>query len=213
MSRHVAILLGRGARVVTGALLGVLVVAYLTLAVVLPESDPVMAFFRTYVHSGLMVAAAAIAVVAAARARGERLAWTMTAIGLVAFAGGEIVWRFVYADDASPPYPSWADALWLTTYPAFYVGLMLVVRARVAAFTAGAWLDGLLASTATAAVGVAFYFDPVLARTDGDPVAIAMTMAYPSGTCCSGCCCSPRSRCRDGASRAVSRCSPPARSR
>jgi two-component system cell cycle response regulator len=167
--------------VLTGVLLGVLVLAYLTLSLLLPQSDPLMGFFRTYVHSGLMVAAAGIGVLATVRSRGERLAWGIMAVGLVAFAGGEMVWRFVYADDASPPYPSWADALWLTTYPAFYVALMLLLRARVAAFMRGAWLDGLIASTATAAVGVTFYFAPVLARSDGDAVAIAMTMAYPLG--------------------------------
>jgi two-component system, cell cycle response regulator len=181
MSRAIPIRIRVTGPVLPGALLGVLVLAYLALSLLLAQSDPVMAFFRTYVHSGLMVAAAAIGVLAAVRSRGERLAWGIMAVGLVAYAGGEIVWRFVYADDASPPYPSWADALWLTTYPAFYVAIMLLLRARVAAFARGAWLDGLIASTACAAVGVTFYFAPVLERTDGDAVAIAMTMAYPLG--------------------------------
>jgi two-component system, cell cycle response regulator len=161
--------------------LGGLVAAYFACAVALGQDDPTMAFFRTYVHSALMVAAAVIGVVVARRSRRERLAWTAIAVGLVAYAGGEIVWRFVYADDPSPPYPSWADALWLATYPAFYVGLMLLVRGRVTGFTAGAWLDGLIAGTAAAAAGVAFYFGPVLERTHGDPTAIAVTMAYPLG--------------------------------
>ena len=91
------------------------------------------------------------------------------------------MWRFVYAEQAAPPYPSFADVLWLTTYPLFYVGVMLLIRARVAAFQSGAWLDGLIACSAVAAVAVTFYFVPVLERTEGDAAAIAVTMAYPIG--------------------------------
>ena len=166
---------------VPAALAG-LVLAYLVVAVTLPQQDPVMGFFRTYVHSGLMLAAAIGGVVVARRsAPRERAAWWALAGGLVAYAGGEIVWRFVYAEQAAPPYPSFADVLWLTTYPLFYVGVMLLIRARVAAFQSGAWLDGLIACSAVAAVAVTFYFVPVLERTEGDAAAIAVTMAYPIG--------------------------------
>jgi len=180
--RHVRPLAIRlSASLLTAWALAGLVAAYLVFALCMPEGSSVLGFFRTYVHSFLMVAAAAIGVVVAVRARGERLAWSATAVGLIAFAAGEMVWRFVYATDPEPPYPSWADPLWLATYPAFYVGLMLLVRRRVAAFSAGAWLDGLIASTAASAVGVAYYLAPILAATDGDPTAVAMTMAYPLG--------------------------------
>ena len=136
-----------------GMFLGEDLLAYLVLAITRPQQDPVMGFFRTDVHSGLMLAAALGGVVVARRsAPAERAAWWALAGGLVAYAGGEIVWRFVYAEQAAPPYPSLADALWLTTYPLFYVGVMLLIRARVAAFQSGAWLDGLIACTAVAAV-------------------------------------------------------------
>ena len=58
---------------------------------------------------------------------------------------------------------------------------MLVVRARVATFAAGAWLDGLIASTTVAALGVAFHLVPLLDDGAGAVVALFVTMVYPLG--------------------------------
>jgi hypothetical protein len=128
-----------------------------------------------------MVAAALYGVQAALRARRERVAWWAMAVALVAFALGEITWRFVYADDPSPAFPSWADVLWLLTYPAFYIGIMSLLRSRIAALSMATWLDGLIAAVVTMAAGLAFYVRPVLEATHGDPIAVGVTMAYPLG--------------------------------
>lgn len=50
------------------------------------------------------------------------------------------------------PYPSWADAGYLSYYPPLYVGLMLLMRARVLRFSVSVWLDGLLGALALASV-------------------------------------------------------------
>ena len=155
--------------------------AYLIAALALADDSALKAAFRSYVHSGLMLAAAVVIVRSALTARRERAAWSWMALALVAFAAGEIAWRAVYAGDPEPPFPSWADVGWLATYPAFYVGTMLLVRARLAALSASAWLDGVIGAVAAVAVGVGCYLEPVLRATDGDPVGVAVTMAYPLG--------------------------------
>jgi hypothetical protein len=48
-------------------------VAYLILAVGVAQTNPVMGFFRTYVHRALMAAAAVIGIVVAVRSRATGL--------------------------------------------------------------------------------------------------------------------------------------------
>jgi two-component system, cell cycle response regulator len=157
------------------------VVAYLAAALVLADDNSLKVAFRSYVHSGLMLAAAVVVVRSAMTARRERAAWSFMAVALVAYAAGEIAWRAFYAADPEPPFPSWADAAWLATYPAFYVGTMLLVRSRLAVLSPSAWLDGVIGAVVAVAVGVGCYLEPVLRATDGDPVGVAVTMAYPLG--------------------------------
>jgi hypothetical protein len=113
-------------RYLLAGVLGLLVVAYSAAAVLLDNGTAVKAFFPTYVHSALRLAAAGIVIRTAVRSPRERAAWACIAVALTAYAAGEITWRFVYADDPAPPFPSWADGLWLLTYPAFHAGTILL---------------------------------------------------------------------------------------
>ena len=75
--------------------------------------------------------------------REERLAWLVMGAGLLAWAGGEITWTLMLANDPNPPYPSVADALYL----AFYPGELLrrscsLARSRTESFRSSLWLDG-----------------------------------------------------------------------
>ena len=93
-------------RYLLAGVLGLLVVGYFAAAGLLADGTAVKSFFRTYVHSALMVAAALLALRSAARSPRERGAWACMAVALTAYAAGEITWRFGYADDPSPPFPS-----------------------------------------------------------------------------------------------------------
>src|ERR1035437_9878522 len=64
------------------------------------------------------------------RRREDRTAWLLITVGLVAWTGGDLVWTLWLENVAHPPYPSIADALYLATYPAFYVGLLLLMRSH-----------------------------------------------------------------------------------
>ena len=65
-------------------------------------------------------------------------------LAIVSWTAADIFWTAVYADDANPPYPSIADALWLVFYPASWVTLFLLVRSRMRNARASLWLDGLI---------------------------------------------------------------------
>ena len=62
----------------------------------------------------------------------ERGAWLALGLDVASFAAGDLWFTLVEADN--PSFPSPADALFLATYPAFCVGLVLLTRARMASF-------------------------------------------------------------------------------
>ena len=125
--------------------------------------------------------ATAACAVRAARATGpERAAWIAFSIGLGAFFAGDVYWTAVLENVDSPPFPSPADAGYLGIYPASYVGLVLLLRARAGRMSPALWLDGLITALAVAAVGAALVFG-VVASTEGSLATVATNLAYPLG--------------------------------
>src|SRR4051812_18061307 len=96
----------------------------------------------------------------------ERAAWAGLTLGLFGFAAGDVYYTAALQNLASPPYPSPADAGYLSIYPAAYVALVLLVRARAGRVSSTLWLDGGICGLAVAAVGAALVFG-VVASTDG----------------------------------------------
>ena len=84
------------------------------------------------------------------------------------------------ADDATPPYPSFADAGYLSIFPASFAGLVLLLRARANKLSRALWLDGLVCALSGAAVGAALVLG-VVASTEGSFAAVATNLAYPLG--------------------------------
>ncbi len=143
-----------------------------------PELD---GFFDDWVYCGLIVAAGAACVTRAVAVREERAAWLVMGIGLVAWAAGEVTWMLAYADDPNPPYPSVADVLYLTFYPASYTSLLLLARSRTDSFRSSLWLDGAIAGLTVAALIATLVFQPIVDATSGGPAEIAVNLAYPVG--------------------------------
>ena len=143
-----------------------------------PELD---GFFQDWVYCGLIVAAGAACVTRAVAVREERAAWLVMGIGLVAWAAGEVTWTLAYANDPNPPYPSVADVLYLTFYPASYTSLLLLARSRTDSFRSSLWLDGAIAALTVAALIATLAFQPIVDATSGGPAEIAVNLAYPAG--------------------------------
>jgi hypothetical protein len=49
----------------------------------------------------------------AAIRRSERVVWALLGVGMVSSGSGYLAWALLYEHQASPPYPSVADALWI----------------------------------------------------------------------------------------------------
>jgi two-component system, cell cycle response regulator len=134
-------------------------------------------FFETYVYNGLVAAGALFALSRAAAVRSERAAWATLGLGLLAWAAGDAYYSIFLAELQAPPLPSVSDGLWLAFYPAAYVALVLLVRARVHDFHASLWLDGFVGALAAAALGAALVFGAV-AGSGMDTTVVAVDLTY-----------------------------------
>src|SRR4051812_26968802 len=59
------------------------------------------------------LASGAATLLRAYRIRDERTPWALLGTALVLYAIGSVTYNLAFADDATPPFPSVADGLWL----------------------------------------------------------------------------------------------------
>ena len=137
--------------------------------------------FTEHLYPLAYVPAAALCLIRAWLFPTERLAWAAFGVGFLLWAGGFVYYGAYIQNAVSPPFPSPADALWLSYYPVVYGGLVFLVRARSMKFRRSLWLDGLVGALALGAVGAIFLVEPIVTATGGDALAGVATFAYPLG--------------------------------
>jgi two-component system, cell cycle response regulator len=160
----------------------VLLAAFVLQAATGVAGDGATDFFQDYVYNALLLAGAGFCLWRGAAFREERVAWLLMGAGIVTWTGADVLWTAVYADAASPPYPSVSDGLWLVYYPAACVTLLLLARARVGRIRLNLLFDGLIAAVTTAALACALLYGAVVNASAGELSAEVLTnLAYPVG--------------------------------
>src|SRR4051794_5894898 len=77
--------------------------------------SPVLPVVWDEAYSGVEFLSLAVCVLRAVRSRGrERGAWAMFTAGLLLFAAGDVYYTVALSGMAELPYPSWADACYLS---------------------------------------------------------------------------------------------------
>jgi hypothetical protein len=79
----------------------------------------------------------------------RRMTWLLLGAGLTLYAAGNVYYNLAFTE--SPPFPSPADALWLSLYPLAFAALATLVRGRFRNRGAAVWLDGLIGGGVVAA--------------------------------------------------------------
>ena len=134
-----------------------------------------------WVYDAVVLGAALVVLFRAALVKAERKAWLALGVGLLLWALGQTYYSVVLYYASPAPFPSPSDALFLAFYPASYLALALLLRARVAHLDPLAWVDGLIGALAVAGVAAALIFPPVLEALGGSPLGVGVSLAYP---CC-----------------------------
>ncbi len=139
------------------------------------------ALVNDWLYNAALVAAAVACLCRGLWVRRERGAWLAFGIGLAVWSAGDLYWTVAISGLHPIPNPSPADALYLASYPAYYVGIVLLIRGRMARFDSGLWLDGAIGAFAGAALAIAF-LEPALAEvTRGGAAAATTNLSYPVG--------------------------------
>jgi len=132
-----------------------------------------------WVYDAVVLGAAAIVLWRAATIEAERKAWLWLGGGLLLWALGQTYYSVVLYYASPAPFPSPADVLFLSFYPASFVAIVFLLRARVTRLEPLAWADGLIGALAVAGVAAALIFPPVLEALGGSPLGVAVSLAYP----------------------------------
>jgi len=132
-----------------------------------------------WVYDAVVLGAALIVLWRAAAVEAERGAWLALGAGLLLWGLGQAYYSAVLYYASPAPFPSPSDALFLAFYPASFVALVLLLRARVARLEPLAWVDGLIGALAVAGVVAALIFPPVLEALGGSPLGVGVSLAYP----------------------------------
>jgi diguanylate cyclase (GGDEF)-like protein len=144
-----------------------------------PDGDTWAVAYDLWLYNIVYLAGAVACLSAARRLPGERMAWLGLAVALLLGTAGNLTYTMVIARLPEEPFPSIADVFYLAYYPAFYIALIGLIRARVARFQASMWLDGVIGGLGAAAVAAAVLLGPALALTEGTPAAVITSLAYP----------------------------------
>jgi diguanylate cyclase len=134
---------------------------------------------RDWVTSAVYILVGLIVSWRAARSTEARRSWTIFAFGISIYGLGNVLWAAWVEHLPNPPIPSVCDGMWLTLYPACYVGILGLARVRERRVPARIWLDGIIAGLGVAAIGAAIVLRPVLASVSGNAAAVITEMAYP----------------------------------
>jgi hypothetical protein len=124
----------------------------------------------------------ATAVLLLARAAFEptaRKAWLAFGAATVVWCAGSIAWSIAYGGRADPPYPTFADILWLAWYPLMIVGIVELIRVRVKGFELHRWMDGIAVMLVVLAAGFAFIVQPTADHTSQSRLATIVDFSYP----------------------------------
>ena len=92
------------------------------------------------------------------------------------------IWAYYDALAQEPPFPSWADPVYLCYYPLLLAAILLIPRARVQALVqARITVDGLIALCALVTFGWYFVLGPTLLQGDDSLLSRIIGTAYPLG--------------------------------
>ncbi len=113
--------------------------------------------------------------------RPRRRIWVALALGSVLYLVGDGLWVLYDYVLLISPYPSWADACYLSRYVPIVVGLCWLVRGRQVGRDRAAFLDAAILTSAFALPTTMFFILPIFSWSDASILSMVLAAAYPIG--------------------------------
>ena len=135
-------------------------------------------FFEDWLYNALLAGAATLCIARGILVPGERAAWLVLGAGLASWSAG-VIDLTIHPDQQDGGFPSRADILSLAFYPAAYLALMLLLRARVRHLRITLFLDGLVGALALAAITATVAFPSLVAHSGAASSNVLGDLAYP----------------------------------
>jgi diguanylate cyclase len=135
--------------------------------------------YDNWIHNVVLGACAALVLARAAFEPVARKAWMAFGIALSLWFLGSAGWALLYSGNPDPPYPSFADVLWLAWYPLVGAGVYYLIRVRVPRFELHRWMDGIAVTLLVLAVGFALVIQPAAEHKTVGSLAAVVVFMYP----------------------------------
>ena len=135
--------------------------------------------YEVWIHDLVLALASVLVVVRAVVVPTHRRAWFCFGAGMVIWALGTIAWSLAYSGNPDPPYPTFADVLWLLWYPAFVAGIVYLIQNRVPQFELHRWMDGIAVTLLVLVAGFALIVQPIATGTSQNLLATVVDFSYP----------------------------------
>jgi hypothetical protein len=138
-----------------------------------------VAVYQTWLHDGVIAAAAVLVLARAVYEPTTRKAWVAIGLAMALWSVGSMAWSVVYSGHAHVPYPTFADILWLAWYPLMAVGIVLLIKVHLPRFELHRWMDGLAVTLLVLAAGFALIIQPVAQQAAQGALATVIDFSYP----------------------------------
>jgi len=111
-----------------------------------------------------------------------RRAWLVLGIAFIAYWTGDVLWLYYENILGSAPFPSWADAGYLSYYPLLFLGLLLFPTApRGGGQVLKFWLDSMTVLLGGGMVIWYLLLRPIAQAEDSSALVTTLSLAYPVG--------------------------------
>ena len=107
--------------------------------------------------------------------------WWLFALGVAGNAGGILVEYVLMRFEAEPGFPSWADAAYLSLYPAVAVGLLVLIRRRTGHRDWSSLVDAATLTTGMGLLAWVFMIKPAASDPTIGLLGHIVSVAYPVG--------------------------------
>jgi hypothetical protein len=98
---------------------------------------------------------------------------------MAVWCAGTVSWSIVYGGQANPPYPTFADVLWLLWYPLMVLAMAFLIRVRFRSFEVHRWMDGVAVTLMVLVAGFGLVVQPLAAHSHNGWLAAVVSFSYP----------------------------------